>query len=166
MIIKKIILYTVLTATTWKRSQSLKCGQWNTQPCLGETDKRYDESSTNDIVEQSELWGHEEGFWMATQTSTQEMLPFNPMDLTGAVGVPYNESLAVAYVNITHSGSRRISHRYVMYPPAPQEFCDKYPALPFPNPQNSLGGGTCGVHGYTYFTEAYKVSSYEKDGSL
>lgn len=69
-------------------SSALKCGQWNTHPCLGDTDKRYDPNYTNDIVEQNELWGKMDGFYRVTQTSSMEVARFNPIELNIYDGFP------------------------------------------------------------------------------
>jgi hypothetical protein len=101
------------------------------------------------------------------------MAHFNPADLTGTVGLPYDDNAVVSYVNITTSGSRHYEHRYIIYPPAPQEFCD----LPVPPGATNVlpyippgvpvpGAPVCGVNGYATFVESFKTSSHEKDGSL
>jgi len=143
---------------------ALKCGQWNTHPCLGDTDKRYDPDYTNDITEQNELWGRMNGFYRVTQTSSQKTTRFNPIDLSETDGFPYDDNEAITYVNITTNGSRRYEHRFLFYPPIDQAWCDENPNE-FPTQLNALSG-LCGINGYATFAENFKVSSHEKDGSL
>ena len=143
---------------------ALKCGEWNTHACLGDTDKRYDSDYNPPITEQNELWVKQAGFWRATQTSDQVQSRFNPLNLTAANGIPYDDNECITYVNITFSGSRAYEQRYLLFPPADQTWCDENP---FDPPLlNALDGGTCGVNGYATFSEEFKVSSYEKDGTL
>lgn len=145
---------------------ALECGTWLTHACLGDIDDRYNPDYTNNIIEQNDLWSKQDGFWMVTQTSTQVITHFNPFNLTATIGIPYDENEAVTFVNFTSSGSRRYEHRYVVYPPAPQDFCD----LPVPpgslNVLPPFSGAVCGVNGYASFVEGFKTSTYEKDGTL
>eukprot|EP00978_Attheya_sp_CCMP212_P014244 scaffold36212_cov53-Attheya_sp.AAC.2 len=163
---KASLLSIFLTSSALPLSQALKCGHWYSHACLGDTDKRYDPEYTNDIAEQNELWEKQSGFWRVTRESDQAMAPFDPVDLTGVVGLPYDDNKAINFVNITLSGSRRYVHNYVIWPPAPQSFCDEYELLGVPSFFLALGGGVCGVNGFASFVERYDVSSYEKDGSL
>lgn len=158
------VLIPLLLSLSASSSQALKCGQWNTHACLADTDIRYDPDYTNDMSEQNELWNRQAGFYVATQEAENRISHFNPSNLTeSAGGLPYDDSAIVSYVNVTIAGSRRVEHRYVIYPPAPQEFCD----LPVPPGSfNALGGGKCGVNGYASFSEIFYTSSHEKDGTM
>ena len=145
-------------------SSALKCGQWNTHPCLGDTDKRYDPNYNNDIVEQNELWGKMDGFYRVNQTSSKEMARFNPIELNIYDGFPYDSNELITFVNITTKGSRRYEHRFLFYPPVDQAWCDENPNE-LPTQLNALSG-LCGINGYATFAENFKVSSHEKDGSV
>lgn len=80
-------------------SSALKCGQWNTHACLGDTDKRYDPDYTNDIKKQDELWEKMDGFYRVTQTSSSQPARFNPYDLSGTVSLPYDDNNYVCQYN-------------------------------------------------------------------
>jgi len=149
--------------------ESAPCGRWYSSSCLAESDKRYDTSYTNNIREQDSLWADQEGFWLATSKSydsndqPNQPMTFDPTNLATGFGLPYTRDTSTTYVNITLSGSRYFEHRYKVYSPAPQEFCDKpviFPAM------NALSNGICGINGYASWIDSYATTGYEKDGSL
>lgn len=169
----KNLLVTLAFSATFlpdTKVHAVKCGEWYSTDCLGDTDNRYDLDSTNDIVEQAPLWGEQAGYWRAVSSNfdsegnpTQPML-FNPTNLEDGYGLPYKRDVTISYVNITFAGSRAYEHRLTINDPAPQEWCNANPAIP--PAMNALNGGVCGVNGYASWTDSIKTSSYEKDGSI
>lgn len=165
---RNLVLSLALSATF--RVQAVKCGQWHSTECLGDTDKRYDPDFANSIVEQEALWGKQAGYWKGVTRSYDgndvptKPVMFDPTNLATGFGLPYKRDSSVAFANITFAGSRAYEQRYTIYAPANKTWCADNPSI---GPSmNALNGGECGVNGYASWTESVRVSSYEKDGSL
>jgi len=165
-----IAVLSIIFSSLVPSTLAVQCGKWYSTKCLlADEDKRYDEDYPNDIVYQNNIWEDFSGYWILTERSydengdPQQPTPFNPRDISGSVGVPYTRSERKKFYNNTIVGSRLYEHSYSMFAPAPQSFCDE----PLePGYMNSLNGGTCGVNGYATYVDTYRVSTYEKDGSI
>mmetsp|Transcript_17592 Transcript_17592/g.20035 ORF Transcript_17592/g.20035 Transcript_17592/m.20035 type:complete len:501 (+) Transcript_17592:38-1540(+) len=160
----RILLITFASSSVTPTVLALKCGQWNTHDCLGKTDKRYDPDSTNNLKELNSIWGLQEGLWVGRKTSDIPPSQIDISDLSTIVGgLPYAQQDAYVFLNVTIHGSRRTKVSNIVVKAADQTFCDKPVEPPL---ANALGAGQCGVNGYSYWSDNYQVSSYEKDGSL
>lgn len=150
-------------------TDAVSCGRWYSNPCLAENDARYDPNASDNIIDQGAVWDHLQGFWKYEVNAygpggqPQEPSATNPNQPFLVGGFPYSYFPAVGFLNVTIVGTRLYQHRYLVFPPAPQEFCDETLASGF---VNVLGKGTCGETGYSYFSELFGVSSYERDGTV
>jgi hypothetical protein len=137
---------------------AVSCGKWYSNDCRGETDVRYDKSSTNTIKEQADIWPKIEGFWIDAG-----IIPLdNEGNLKGANGRrPYKTMFG--FYNETFDGSRYVSSRYYVFEAPDDEFCQQ--PLP-PGFKNTVGEGVCGVNGWSNHAEIFGTSSYEKDGTI
>ena len=150
-------------------TDAVSCGRWYSNPCLAENDARYDPNASDNIVDHGAVWEHLQGFWKYEVNAygpggqPQEPSAANPNQPFLVGGFPYSYFPSVGFLNVTILGSRMYQHRYLVFPPAPQEFCDATLASGF---VNVLGKGTCGETGYSYFSELFGVSSYERDGTV
>jgi len=148
-------------------ASALTCGTRLARPCLAETDKRYDKSASNSLVDQDPLWGTAGGLWVRGISRVDgDGRPIEPDFNDGSpasVRRPYGQGLR-SFQNITVDGSRYYSHSIVFYPPAPQSFCE----LPVPEGSSNVSGsgGVCGENGFPYVAESFGTSSYEKDGTV
>jgi len=151
----------------WQAAQSLECGTWITNDCLGAKDIRYDKDYPTGFIEQDVRWKKWEGFWAAELTSYGEdgkiVEPAIP-DASNPYGFPYKSENYKGYYNNTFVGSRFIFNRYTMHPPPDASWCN---ALPVDAVSSySQGGGVCGVNGFSFAEGGYGVTSYEKNGEL
>jgi hypothetical protein len=138
---------------------AVRCGEWFSNDCRGETDVRYDKSYTNDIKEQADLWPELEGYWINTGLVNLD----NEGNIRGpsVFYLPY--TFALGFYNETFDGSRYVSSRYYVYEAADDEFCQQ--PVP-PGFTNTIGEGVCGVNGWSNHAEIFGTSSYEKDGTI
>ena len=153
---------TVVTATS-------KCGKWYSSPCLADDDVRYDESYTNNILDQNPIWSKRVGYWIhKVQAYDAQGLPYTPRhtDPNDPSATPYEAFYQRGHSNFTIVGSRAYYNQYHVRPPARQEFCNK----PIPEGSKNVIGPPdiveCGVTGFNFFSTSYYTSTYEKDGSL
>ena len=150
-------------------TDAVDCGRWYSNPCLAEKDARYDPNASDNIVDQGPVWEHLQGFWKYQVNAygpggqPHEPSATNPNQPFLVGGFPYSYFPAIGFLNVTIVGPRLYQHRYLVFPPAPQEFCDETLASGF---VNVLGKGTCGETGYSYFSELFGASSYERDGTV
>jgi hypothetical protein len=149
---------------------AISCGEWYSNPCLAKYDVRYDPSGSDSIVDQAPaVWGSFEGFWTYevkaynTDGEPQEPTINNPNQPFLIGGFPYPYFPAQGFLNVTIVGSRMYQHRYLIHPPAPANFCGQ---AVIPGFVNVLGNGTCGATGYSYFSEMFGTSSFERDGTV
>jgi hypothetical protein len=134
------------------------------------SDLRYDRTASNNIVDQAQVWKHIEGFWSfsvksyAPGGSPLEPSQINPddNDLIQA-NLPYAYFPALGFLNVTIVGSRLFLHRYYVLSPAPFSFCQQEIV---PGLVNVLGNGSCGETGYSYSTDFFATSTYERDGTI
>ena len=157
------LLLLVATSPLWLLplgASALECGKKYSTSCLGETDKRYDKSVSNSLVDQDPLWGQMSGLWVFDGRYTDgDGRPREPDFI-----VPY-EQRTRWFRNLTAEGSRCYSHVILFRPPAPQSFCD----LPVPEGSSNVfagSSGVCGVNGVPFLYENIGTSSYEKDGAV
>ena len=150
-------------------TDAVSCGRWYSNPCLAESDARYDPSVSDNIIDQGAVWEHLQGFWKYEVNAygpgghPQHPSATNPNQPFLVGGFPYSYYPGIGFLNVTIVGTRMYQHRYLVFPPAPQGFCDETLASGF---VNVLGNGTCGETGYSYFSEVFGVSSYERDGTV
>jgi len=120
--------------------QALKCGTAFTEPCLGEKDKRYDESASIELKDQSEIWSKLEGLWEDTRYS---YLPnYQPKEIDDIFGLfklfPYT-----GFQNLTFDGSRGYRHTILL-------------SAHKDGPTNN---------GLATYADVFATSTHEKDGS-
>mmetsp|Transcript_25103 Transcript_25103/g.41664 ORF Transcript_25103/g.41664 Transcript_25103/m.41664 type:complete len:549 (-) Transcript_25103:969-2615(-) len=151
-------------------ADAISCGQWYSNPCLAEDDARYDPSGSDSIIDQAPVaWGNFEGFWRyevkayGPDGQPQEPTITNPNQPFLVGGFPYPYFPAFGFLNVTISGSRMYQHRYLIHPPASADFCDQ---AVIPGFVNVLDNGDCGKTGYSYFSEIFATSSFERDGTV
>ena len=136
-----------------KVAKAAACGQWYSTSCLRDTDIRYNQGYTNNIIEQNPYWSSLQGFWrtkdLGFDNNFQPNQPtvFNPVDTTKSRGLPYTRDSFTSYYNFTFYGSRLIQTVANIWPPAPQDFCDGAQADMQPGDVLALNNGTCGETG-------------------
>ena len=57
----------LLLSTIVSSVSAIECGNALTEPCLGETDKRYDPNSSNNLIDQSVIWSKLSGYYTSEQ---------------------------------------------------------------------------------------------------
>lgn len=150
-------------------AESVDCGNWYSNSCRRDEDLRYDPNASDSIVEQAPVWGYFQGFWKYEVNGYgpggEPLGPSlaNPAQPFLVGGFPYSYFPAFGFLNVTIIGSRMYQHRYHIHSPASQEFCDQTLVSGF---VNVLGTGTCGETGYSYSSEFFGTSSYERDGTI
>jgi len=135
-----------------KQSTALKCGiNGITEPCIGETDVRYDSDVSYNIKEQDDIWGKLEGLYVqesceyeADGTKRTKLYPPNFPPELGS----YNNCDIKAFLNVTIDGSRRYYHN---------TFLVKH---------NGDGPGNMMLPGVVLPVDAYGVSTFEKNGEI
>jgi len=137
-----------------KQSTALRCGiNGITEPCIGETDVRYDSDVSYDIKEQDDIWGKLEGLYVqesceyeADGTKRTKLYPpnFPPEYGLGS----YNNCEKKGFLNVTVDGSRRYYHRTVLLK------------------HNGDGPGNMTLPGYVLPVDQYGVSTFEKNGEI
>jgi hypothetical protein len=113
------------------------------QPCLGETDVRYDADYPTSIVETDPRWEKLTGFFFVniTQFDAENSRVAQPGPYITGVNPtlrnPFDQQSTIAFYNHTVDGSRLIINRYYFKPPAPMEFC----MVPFQPPMMNAPPG-------------------------
>ena len=136
-----------------KVAKAVDCSQWYSTKCLGDTDIRYDQGYTNNIIEQNPNWSSLKGFWRTKDLSFDDnfkpMQPslYNPVDTKKSRSIPYTRESFTSYYNFTIDGSRLIKSVANIWPPAPQDFCDAAQADLQPGDILAFDNGTCGETG-------------------
>jgi len=166
----KLFLAIALTILLKDTAEAAACGKWHSTACLGDTDRRYDPTHTNNIIEQDTKWSDLQGYWKTkelmfdSQFQPSQPSVFNPVDTRKGRGLPYTRDAFTSYYNITVDGSRLSQTAASILPPAPQEFCDTANATA--GDLNVLRGGTCGETGWVRFARNFYTSSHEKNGQI
>lgn len=145
---------------------SAGCGEWWSNACIGNGDKRYDESYSNDFKDQHSIWGDLEGYWIGNFTFMDgdgQPFPTSHYNTAYKFGWPYQYGQYNGFINVTIKGSRYYQHNYFAYPPASAEFCEQ--TVP-EGKLNVIGTGTCGVNGNAKSFDAFGTTSHEKDGTM
>jgi len=143
------------------------CGEWWTSSaCLGDTDKRYDEDASDNLMDQHEIWGKLAGFWIGDLSyydGEGEVYPSSCYQTSTGFGWPYEYGQYKGFINITIVGTRFYQHNYFLYPPAAAAFCSQ--SCPSGS-TNVFGSGVCGTTGGAKSFESFGTSRYERDGSM
>lgn len=161
-------LLTVLSSLP-QSAVAVRCGKWFSNACLGDTDPRYDESASNNLADQAEVWKKIEGYWIG------EALSYNPDGTPYEAGFlnvnipffanaqwPIESFPAKAFRNFTLNGSRMIHANINIFPPPSSEFCE----LDVPDGfSNAFQGSVCGVNGLSLSGDSFFTSTFEKDGT-
>ena len=161
-----VVIFCVLEL---KSIDAVDCGRWYSNPCLGDDDVRYDPHASDNIVDQGPVWRNLSGYWKYKVYAfdptgrPQEPSASNPNQPFFVGGFPYSYSPAYGFLNMTIVGSRIYQHRYLIFQPADTSFCNEELSPGF---VNVLGNGTCGVTGYSLFSELFGTSTYERDGTV
>ena len=101
------------------QSSALKCGiKGVTEPCIGETDDRYNPDVSYNLKDQNDLWKNLEGLYVGTQSDfskdgeklTKYYLPGAELAGIGS----YDFSNAKMFLNHTVDGSRGYFQRYLL----------------------------------------------------
>lgn len=50
-------------------SSAIACGNWATEPCIGDSDKRYDPDASADLVDLDPLYSRLDGYWAGEITA-------------------------------------------------------------------------------------------------
>jgi len=137
-----------------KQSTALKCGiNGITEPCIGETDVRYDSDVSYNLKEQDDIWGKLEGLFVdetceydADGTKRTKFYPpyFPPEYGLGS----YNRCDIKGFLNVTIDGSRRYYHKTLLVK------------------HNGDGPGNMMLPGVVYPIDSYGVSTFEKNGEI
>lgn len=136
-----------------KQSTALKCGiNGITEPCIGETDVRYDPDVSYNIKEQEDIWGKFEGLYVqdsceydADGTKRTEYLP--PTGWSPAYGT-YNNCNEKGFLNITVDGARYYYHKTVILK------------------HNGDDVYNMTLPGFVLPVDSYGVSTFEKNGEI
>ena len=143
-----------------------------------DTDIRYDPHASDNLIDQSPIWGSYQGFWgpinfsYISNTNDEGGTFRQPAlyNLTSKVGWPYKRDVFRGFLQVIVDGSRFTFRSFVFYPPAPLDFCAQ--EVP-PGMANVVGinnkdpantTAVCGLNGNTFSDERFAVSSYERNG--
>ena len=105
------------------QSSALKCGiKGVTEPCIGETDDRYNPDVSYNLKDQNDLWKKKEGLYVGTQVDYNaegdKLTNRNPKKFDGTeingIGT-YDFSNGKTFFNCTIDGSRGYFHTYLLF---------------------------------------------------
>jgi len=148
------------------------CGHWAYEDCLGDDDKRYDDSVSYDLKSFSPLWGNIEGYWVGTTTfrdQNNKVLEPGTFNLsapgTASSAIPYAHDNITTFRWYSVQGTRFIVQQVNMFSAPPPAFCEA-------NPDNSTnvidfnvsGSAVCGTHGFLDVGQRFFAATHEKDG--
>jgi len=137
-----------------KQSTALKCGiNGITEPCIGETDVRYDSDVSYNIKEQDDIWGKLEGLYVQESCEYDadgtKRTKFYPPGFPPEYGLgSYNNCDIKSFLNVTVDGSRRYSHKTILLR------------------HNGDGPGNMMLPGVVLPFDSYGVSTFEKNGEI
>lgn len=150
---------------------------WAARP--SDTDIRYDDQASDNLLDQSPVWSTYNGFWgpheftYISDFNSDEGGSFRQPELynlTSGIGWPYKRDVFQGYRQVIVDGSRFTSRTFMFYEPAPKEFCEQ--DVP-PGTVNVVGTNkqdptnttaACGVNGNVVIDQTFTVSSYERNG--
>eukprot|EP00538_Stauroneis_constricta_P011875 CAMPEP_0119569542 /NCGR_PEP_ID=MMETSP1352-20130426/41984_1 /TAXON_ID=265584 /ORGANISM="Stauroneis constricta, Strain CCMP1120" /LENGTH=164 /DNA_ID=CAMNT_0007619107 /DNA_START=60 /DNA_END=551 /DNA_ORIENTATION=+ len=98
-----------------------KCGNPWREPCLSDTDRRYDENANYDIKAQHDIWKHYEGYYECDMIAyDQDGVPIieAEYDIPNVGQMNFSFFPHKVFNNISTIGTRTINHRLVILPPA------------------------------------------------
>ena len=150
-----------------QRGEAGKCGTPLFDPCSLSFDPRYDDSLSNNLVDQDPFWDYYTGYWIGTNENFAPDGSPRPPSLYNTKtkqGIPYSTDVPfLTFANRSVDGTRYYHHVAIVYDPANEEFCDQQLEG---DQANVIGNGTCGINGHAAAVDILGTSTYEKDSSV
>ncbi|EJK74747.1 hypothetical protein THAOC_03558, partial [Thalassiosira oceanica] len=157
----------LLWALLVQHCEAGKCGTPLYGPCLGVFDPRYNDSVSNNLVDQDPFWEDYTGYWIGTNENfAPDGTPRPPSfyDTRTKQGIPYATDVPfLTFANRSVDGTRYYHHIAIVYNPANEEFCNQKLEG---NQANVIGNGTCGINGHVAAVDVLGTSTYKKDSSV
>jgi len=99
---RSLLILATVALSSWHLVSGYRCGRPLTTACLGDTDKRYDPDSSNDLLDQAPVWSKFGGYYRGVGSFTHN-LPDSQTNYP-----------VIVYANSTVTGSRIYHHRVII----------------------------------------------------